>query len=100
MGFSSGRYDWERARRVISHIFSDKLSRGEHVVIWENKSEEIFGRSIARANACKIDLDIQEIPPLIATGTICYHLAKMGYSNRVGSRKGKKYVEIWLPKTD
>lgn len=83
---------------MIKQVYSERLIGGEHVVVWEDESERIFGKSIARANKDKIDLDIQNIPPQTKTCTICYHLAKIGYSSRVGSRKGKKYVEIWLPK--
>ena len=99
MANSRNRYDWELAEKEIRDRFRDRLEKWEHIVIWEDESIEIFGKSIARANTGKINLDIQKIPPLNDTCTICYHLAIMGYSSRVGTRKGKKYVEIWLPKT-
>lgn len=99
MANSRNRYDWELAEEEIKDRFGDRLEKGEHIVIWEDESSEIFGKTIARANTGKIDLDMQEIPPLIDTCIICYHLAIMGYSSRIGTRGGKKYVEIWLPKT-
>jgi hypothetical protein len=43
----------------------------------------------------KCDLGITH--PTNITPTIPRHLGLFGYSSRVGSRNGKKYVEIWLP---
>ncbi len=56
----------------------------------------IFGQSIELANKGKIDLAVDTIPDLKDTTTIPWHLAKLGYSTRVGTKQGWKYVEIWV----
>jgi len=90
------RYDWEYARTIIEDEFGEQLRRGEHITIWESESTRIFGRSIEHAMEGKCDLGITR--PTNVTPTIPRHLGLFGFSSRVGSRNGIKYVEIWLPR--
>ena len=89
-------YDWKQAEHEIERRFGEMLRRGEHVVVWEEESERIFGKSIDRAMQGRCLLE-EGTRPTGVTPTIPRHLGLMGYSSRVGSRRGRRYVEIWLP---
>lgn len=89
-------YNWDLARQRIVDLYGENLRRGEHIVIWQEESESVFGKSIERANSGKINLATEVIPDLKNTATIPWHLAKLDYSSRVSAKKGRKYVEIWI----
>jgi len=73
------------------------LRQGEHAVIEEEEGEEIFGKSIKRAMQGRCVLE-EGMKPKAVTPTIPRHLGLMGFSSRVGRHRGRRYVEIWIPK--
>jgi len=92
------RYDYDRAERMILKAFGEKLRRGEHVFINEEDSSLYFGKSIRDANKSVIDLDEGPIPDSQVSPTVQRHMAQRGFSCRIGTRNGMKYVELWFPK--
>jgi len=90
------RYDYDLVRMVLEREYSERLSYGEHIIIWEEDSAQIFGKSIRRAMPGKCVLEDATNPEDV-TPTIPRHLGMKGYSSRIGKKSGRKYVEIWLP---
>jgi len=89
-------YDWANVKKILEMKAGDALAKGMAIKIYEDESEEIFGKSISRAMPGKCILENDDKPGEI-TPTIPRHLGELGYSNRVGTEKGKKYVLIWKP---
>lgn len=86
-----------RAREYeIEHRFGEKLRKREPVVIWEEESEGVFGKLIKTAMKGRCLLE-EGTRPAEVTPTIPRHLGLIGYSSRVGSRRSRRNVEIWLP---
>ena len=92
------RYNYDRAERMILIEFGEKLRIGEHVFIGEEDSQLYFRKSIRDANTSVIDLDKGPIPGSQVSPTVQRHMAQRGFSCRIGTRNGMKYVELWFPK--
>jgi len=91
------RYDWNNAKTIIEMKHGDALAKGKVIKIHEDESEEIFGKSIARANPGRCILEESDDPYRLEA-TVPRHLGKLGYSSRVGTEGGKKYVLVWKPR--
>ena len=91
------RYDYDLAERMILKEFGEKLRRGEHVFIDEEDSRLYFGKSIERALGGCVDLD-EGLIIRKDFATVPLHMSQRGFSCKVGTRNGLKYVELWFPK--
>jgi hypothetical protein len=90
------RYDWDSAEFEIKEKFGDKFRKGEHVEIFDSESANIFGKSIRDAN-CGVCILEHGDRSATKSPTVCRHLARIGFSSRVGWGGGIKFVEIWMP---
>ena len=89
------RYDYELFWNMIRREAGDKLYTHPWEIT-EDESPKYFGKSIKNANEGKCILEKGNDPKNI-NPTIPRHIGEKGFSCRVGTHGGKKYVQIWFP---
>lgn len=90
-----GRYDYELFWYKVREEFGGKLYT-KVFKISEDESFQYFGRSIKKAMTGKCILEEGDYPQYV-TATIPKYLGERGFSCRVGTKGGKKYVMFWHP---
>jgi hypothetical protein len=94
------KYQWETVRQRLLETYGNVLLNGEFVVLDEDEAGEMMGASINRAmpGSCYLE---RGISPECVTPTVPRHLGLLGFSSRLGTRRGRKYllpIFVELPK--
>jgi len=93
------KFDWSHTHEKIMKVFGERLEKGEHVIIREDESHRYLGESIKNSMPDKCILEEGDNPENV-TGTVSRHLGQLGFSNRLGQKEGKKYIELWIGQSD
>ncbi len=90
------KYEWKAVGQRLLEKYGSALFSGEYVLIEEDEAAEILGASITNAMPGSCYLERGTSPQHI-TATIPKHLGILGFSSRLGTRHGGKYLVVYLP---
>ncbi|MTI84259.1 MAG: hypothetical protein FH756_10210 [Firmicutes bacterium] len=80
------------ALRCNYSIIPELMATQNYLLVFEEDSPAVLGKSIKHAMTGSYLGTASQITP-----TVVRHLAELGYYCRLGTAKGRKYLEVWEP---
>lgn len=90
------KYQWEAVKQRLMEAYGTQLLGGDFVVLEGSDAADTLGASITRAmpGSCYLE---RGVSPERITATVPRHLGLLGFSSRLGTRGGRKYLLVYLP---